>query len=244
MTSEDGKPGFFTRMKRAITSTVDDAIESVSDPGQELSLLIDDLGAEIKQAEKDHQQAVVDRKLLERKLAEIQTKEQGWLVRAEQAMKLGDETLARAALQRKVEIGQERATIDQAIVEQTKLAEDMRDHIKQAKAKHKSLSLRRGTLMAQARAAKAGGTSAAGIGMAQSSRLDEIEGKIAQIEAFNEVHAEMNGAEIEEQRIDAELRKLDRQLGPGSALDDELALLKAKIAAGGSKSLTEGKGRG
>ena len=67
MTSEDGKPGFFARMKRAITSTVDEAIESVSDPGQELSLLIDDLGAEIKQAEKDHQQAVVDRKMLERK---------------------------------------------------------------------------------------------------------------------------------------------------------------------------------
>lgn len=244
MTSDDGKPGFFARMKRAITSTVDDAIESVSDPGQELSLLIDDLGAEIKQAEKDHQQAVVDRKLLERKLVEIQTKEQGWLVRAEQAMKLGDETLARAALQRKVEIGQERATIEQAIVEQTKLAEDMRDHIKQAKAKHQSLSLRRGTLMAQARAAKAGGTSAAGVGMAQSSRLNEIEDKIAQIEALNEVHAETHGHELEELRIDAELRKLDKQLGPGSALDDELALLKAKIAAGGNKSLTEGKGKG
>jgi phage shock protein A len=240
MSSDDGKPGFFSRMKRAISSTVDGAIDSVSDPGQELSLLIDDLGAEIKQAEKDLQQAVVDRKMLERKQAEITTKEQGWLARAEQAMKLGDETLARAALERKVEIAQERAAIEQAIVEQTKLAEDMREHIKQAKAKHKSLSLRRGTLMAQARAAKAGGTSAAGVGMAQVSRLDEIEGKIAAIEAFNEVHAETHESELEEQRIDAELRKLDK----GRELDDELALLKAKLAAGGDRSLTEGKGKG
>jgi phage shock protein A len=239
MSSDDGKPGLFARMKRAITSTVDGAIESVSDPGAELSMLIDDLGAEIKQAEKDLQQAVVDRKMLERKLAEIQTKEQGWLTRAEQAMKLGDENLARAALERKVEVGQERAAIEQAIGEQTKLAEDMREHIKQAKTKHKSLSLRRGTLMAQARAAKAGGTSAAGVGMAQTSRLDEIEGKIAAIEAFNEVHAETHGNELEEARIDAELRKLER----GSELDDELALLKAKIAAGGDKALTEGKGK-
>jgi phage shock protein A len=240
MSSDDGKPGFFSRMRRAISSTVDDAIDSVSDPGTELGLLIDDLGAEIKQAEKDHQQAVVDRKMLERKLVEIQAKEQGWLARAEQAMKLGDENLARAALERKVEVGQERATIEQAIGEQTKLAEDMREHIKLAKTKHKSLSLRRGTLMAQARAAKAGGTSAAGVGMAQVSRLDEIEGKIAAIEAFNEVHAETHGNEIEEARIDAELRKLDK----GRELDDELALLKAKLATSGDRSLTEGKGKG
>ncbi len=238
MSSDDGKPGFFTRMKRAITSTVDGAIDSVSDPGQELALLIDDLGAEIKQAEKDHQQAVVDRKVLERKLVEIQAKEQGWLTRAEQAMKLGDENLARAALERKVGVGQERAAIEQTIAEQARLAEDMREHIKQAKAKHKSLNLRRGTLMAQARAAKAGHGSAAGLGMAQSSRLDEIEGKIAQIEAFNEVHAETHGNELEEQRIDAELRKLDQ----GRELDDELALLKAKLAVG-EKALTEGKGK-
>lgn len=239
MTSDEGKPGIFSRMKRAFTSTVDEAIDAVSDPGQELALLIDDLGAEIKQAEKDLQQAIVDRKVLERKLVEIQTKEQGWLARAEQAMKLGDEKLARAALERKVEVGQERATIELAIVEQTKLAEDMREHIKVAKAKHQSLNLRRGTLMAQARAAKQGGSSAAAVGIAQTSRLDEIEGKIAAIEAFNEVHAETHGSEIEERRIDAELRKLDQ----GRELDDELALLKAKIAAGkdSSKALGEGK---
>ena len=29
MSSDDGKPGFFTRMKRAITSTVDGAIDSI-----------------------------------------------------------------------------------------------------------------------------------------------------------------------------------------------------------------------
>ncbi len=245
MTSDDGKPGFFARMKRAISSTVDGAIESVSDPGAELGMLIDDLGTEIKQAEKDHQQAVVDRKMLERKLADIQVKEQGWLARAEQAMKLGDESLARAALERKVETGLERAAIEQAIGEQTRLAEDMRENIKQAKAKHKSLNLRRGTLMAQARSAKAGGTSAAGIGMAQTTRLDEIEGKIAEIEAFNEVHAETHANETEELRIDAELRKLDKlgQLGMPSELDDELARLKAKLAAGGDKALTDGKGK-
>ncbi|PRQ07114.1 PspA/IM30 family protein [Enhygromyxa salina] len=236
MSSEDGKPGLFTRMRRAISSSVNDAMDSISDPGQELALMLDDLGAEIKQAEVDLKQAVVERKMMERKIAELDKKEQGWVARAEQAVKLGDETLARAALERKVEIGQERRDMETALVEQTKLVEDMGDHIARSKAKLKSLNLRRGTLMAQARAAKAGSNSAAGVGMAQTSRIDAIEDKIAQLEAFNDVHAETSGGRAEEARIDAELRKLEGS----SELDDELAALKAKIAGEKPKALKKG----
>lgn len=236
MSSEDAKPGFFSRMRRAISSTVDEAMDSVSDPGQELALMLDDLGEEIKKAEADLKQAVIERKVMERRIAETHKKEQGWIARAEQAMKLGDETLARAALERKVEIGLERSELETILVEQTKHVEDMRDHIAASKKKLKSLNLRRGTLMAQARAAKQGHSSSANVGIAQTTRIDAIEGKIAALEAMNEVEAETSGsAAAEELRIDAELRKLE-----GSAeLDDELAALKARLA-GGQKALDKG----
>ncbi len=233
MSSEDGKPGFFTRMRRAISSSVDSAMDSVTDPGQELALMLDDLGEEIKKAESDLKQAVVERKVMERKIEETTKKEQGWSTRAEQAIKLGDETLARAALERKIEIAQERKELETAAVEQTKLVEDMRDHITASKKKLKALNLRRGTLMAQARAAKQGHNSAAAVGMAQTSRIDAIEGKIAALEAMNEVQAETAGNEAEEARIDAELRKLEGT----TELDAELAALKAKLAAGDQKAL-------
>lgn len=233
MSSEDGKPGFFTRMRRAISSTVDSAVDSVSDPGHELALMLDDLGEEIKRAEADLKQAVVERKMMERKIEEIGEKEKAWAARAEQAMKLGDETLARAALERKVEIATERKELEAALVEHTKLVEDMRDHIEASKKKLKSLNLRRGTLMAQARAAKQGQSSAAAVGIAQTSRLDAIEGKIAELEAMNEVHAETAGNAAEEMRIDAELRKLEGT----TELDAELAALKAKLAAGDQKAI-------
>lgn len=233
MTSEDGKPGFFTRMRRAISSSVDGAMDSVTDPGQELALMLDDLGEEIKRAEADLKQAVVERKMLERKIEETVKKEQGWVGRAEQAMKHGDEALARAALERKVEIAQERKELEAALAEQTKLAEDMRDHIAASKKKLQALNLRRGTLMAQARAAKHGHQSAAAVGMAQTSRIDAIEGKIAALEALNEVNAETDVAAAEELRIDAELRKLEGN----TELDLELAALKAKLAAGDQKAL-------
>lgn len=233
MSSEDGKPGFFTRMRRAISSSVDDAMESVSDPGQELALMLDDLGEEIRKAENDLKQAVVERKMMERKIEETVKKEQGWSARAEQAIKLGDETLARAALERKIQIAQERKELELAVLEQGRLVEDMTRHIHESKKKLKALNLRRGTLMAQARAAKQGHTSAAAVGMAQTSRLDAIEGKIATLEAMNEVHAETSGSEAEELRIDAELRKL----GGNVELDAELAALKAKLGAGNPKAL-------
>jgi phage shock protein A len=233
MTSEDGKPGFFTRMRRAISSTVDGAMDSVTDPGQELALMLDDLGEEIKRAEGDLKQAVVERKMLERKIEESVKKEQGWAVRAEQAIKLGDEALARAALERKIEVAQERNELEVALLEQTKLAEDMREHIAVSKKKLKALNLRRGTLMAQARAAKHGHQSAAAVGMAQTSRIDAIEGKIAELEAMNEVDVETSGSAAEELRIDAELRKLEGT----TELDLELAALKAKLAAGDQKAL-------
>lgn len=233
--SDDGKPGLFTRLRRAISSSVDDAMDSMTDPGRELALMLDDLGEEVKQAERDLKAAVVERKVMERKIAETEKKEAGWIARAEQAMKLGDETLARAALERKVEIGQERKDLERAVIDQTKLVEDMREHIAMTKKKLKSLNLRRGTLMAQARAAKQGGGSAAEVGINQSSRLNAIEDKIAAIEAMNEVHGEMQGSALDEMRIDAELRKLDQ----GSELDDELAALKAKLA--GQRALKEGE---
>lgn len=233
MTSEDAKPGFFTRMRRAISSTVDGAMDSVTDPGHELALMLDDLGEEIKKAEADLKQAVVERKMMERKIEESAKKEQGWVARAEQAMKLGDEALARAALERKVEIAQERKELETALVEQTKLVEDMREHIAASKKKLKALNLRRGTLMAQARAAKQGHNTAAAVGMAQTSRIDAIEGKIAALEALNEVNAETAGNEAEELRIDAELRKLEGT----TELDMELAALKAKLAAADQKAL-------
>src|SRR5688572_11413037 len=95
------KPGIFSRIKNTISSALNDAVDSVSDPGTEVALMIDDLGTQIQESEKDLRQAIVDRKLLERKISELEATEKQWEGKAEQALKLGDESLARAALQRK-----------------------------------------------------------------------------------------------------------------------------------------------
>ncbi len=228
------KPGLFSRIKNTISSALNDAVDSVSDPGQEVALMIDDLGAQIQQSEQDLKQAIVDRKMLERKIGELEASVKQWEGKAEQALRLGDEALARAALERKGDYAMQLVEAKSGHAEQTRLADSMQEQIKQAKSKHKSLNLRRGTLMAAARAAKKGvapGTLGDG---GTLSRLDDIEHKINQLEALNEVHAELGGQTAQDMEVDAKLAKLEGDSG----LDDELARLKAKMA---QKSLPKGE---
>lgn len=229
------KTGLFRRLKKAIQSTLNDAVEAVSDPGQEVALMLDDLAENIRKSELDLKQAIVDQKMMEKKLEQVARDEAAWQRRAEQAITIGDETLARAALQRKGEIAQEREATDEALVQQRKLVEDLRQGINDARSKLKTLNLRRGTLMAQARANKQSGGAGnipgdAGAG----ARMDAIENKIARLEALNEVSAEDVDGRIQEADIDAQLNRLDAK----NELDDALTALKLKMQA---KQLDEGK---
>lgn len=229
------KPGLFGRLKQAISSTLNDAVEAVSDPGQEIALMLDDLADQIRKSELDLKQSIVDQKMMERKLEQLRKDEAAWQARAEQAVGLGDDTLARAALQRRAELSAEVTATDEAIVQQRKLVEDLRSGINQSKAKLKALNLRRGSLMAQARAAKqSGGTTTLPSDAGAGERMDAIEQKIARLEALNEVAAEGADGRIQEAAIDAKLADLEGK----SEVDDALAALKAKMQA---KALEQGK---
>lgn len=220
----DDKPGIFSRLKHSISSTLTSAVESVSDPGQEVALMLDDLATQIQSAERDLHQAVVDRKVMERKIESLAKDEADWQRRAEQALRLDNEELARQALRRKTEFAAQLADTRLAHDEQGQLVESMQRHVTTSKQKLKMLNLRRGSLMAQARAAKRG-VAPGQIGDGGTmSRLEEIESRIASIEALNEVQAEMS-TEIQDAELDAKLAALEGD----SKVDDELAALKARL---------------
>lgn len=229
------KPGLFGRLRTAISATINDAVDSVSDPGQEIALMLDDLAAQIKQAEADHKQAVVDRKVMERKIEKLRNDEAAWQGRAEQALRAGDEGLARAALERKGELSEDLKHTQITVAEQSDLIVDMAEQIKQSKSKLRQLNLKRGSLMAQARAAKQERRGGGEFGTGAASRIDAIESKINELEALNEVSAEMADERVKEVSLEAKFAKLDA----ASEVDDELEALKAKMR--GSRALTDGK---
>jgi len=228
----DKKPGLFSRLRNSISSTLNDAVESVSDPGNEIALMLDDLAAQIQNSEKDLKQAMVDRKVMERKAEEAKADATKWEKKAEQALKLGDENLAREALRRKADYDIQVKDLGAGVAEQQHLVDSMTKNIKEAKARLKSLNLRRGSLMAQARAAKKGVSSGQLSDGGGLDRLNAIEGRIAELEAFNEVAQELGGNTAEEAAIEAKLADLEGD----AEVDDALAALKAKMA-GAQKSL-------
>jgi len=233
----DKKPGLFSRIKNTISSSLSDAVESISDPGQEVALMLDDLATQIQEAEKDLRQAVVDRKMMERKVEQLAKDEAEWAKRAEQALRLGDENLARQALRKKAEFTTQKVDTEQALQDQTQLVESMQRNVTASKQKLKMLNLRRGSLMAQARAAKRG-VAPGRIGDGGTlSRMAEIESRIESLEALNEVQAELND-DVQEAEVDAKLASL-----AGDAdLDDALSALKAKLKA--QQSLPAGDSSG
>jgi phage shock protein A len=222
----DNKPGLLSRLKNSISSTLTSAVDAVSDPGQEVALMLDDLATQIQSAERDLHQAVVDRKMMERKVETLAKDEGDWQRRAEQALRLDNDDLARQALRRKTELSAQLAETRLAHEEQGRLVEAMQKNIATSKQKLKMLNLRRGSLMAQARAAKRG-VAPGQIGDGGTlSRMEEIETRIASLEALNEVQAEMS-TEVQDAELDAKLAALEGD----SKVDDELAALKARMKA-------------
>lgn len=227
------KTGLFSRLKRAISGTLNEAVDSLSDPGQELALMLDSLADQIKKAEADLRDATVSRKMAERKVEELAAEEKSWQDRAERALKLGDENLARSALERKNNFSTQRRDAEASVNEQAHIIDTMKAGIETSKSKLKSLNLRRGTLMAQARATKqADAVNSTG---SPTSRINDIEHKISEIEIQNELAAEDSKERAEAAAIDRQLDALDEK----SELDDELAALKAKLR--GQNALTDGK---
>jgi phage shock protein A len=232
----DRKPGIFSRLRTSISSALTDAVDSVSDPGQEVALMLDDLAAQIQSSEGDLKQALVEKKMMERKVEELRQQEASWQKKAEQALRLGDEALAREALKKKADYSMQAGETERAMHEQAALVDSMHRHLKESKAKLKSLNLRRGSLMAQARAAKKGvapGTLGDG---GTLSRLDDIENKIAALEALNEVSSELSN-EVKEAELDAKLESLAGE----SELDNALEQLKAKMGQTDQKVLPSGR---
>ena len=127
------KPGLFGRLKNAIGATLNSAVDSVSDPGQEIALMIDDLGAQIKKGEANLKQAVVDQKVLERKVGSLEQDEVNWQEKAEAALRLDDEGLARAALERKTEIGGQREAATLSLQDQKQVVVEMKLELEAAK---------------------------------------------------------------------------------------------------------------
>ena len=141
------------------------------------------------------------------------------------AVKAGDDALAKQALLRKAESEARATETEKALAEQKDYVNRLLDSLKQLDARVVEVKARRGTLKQQARAAKGGGADAVSTGTSAFSDFERMSSRIDQIEAEADLDREM--AERDGRDPDAE-RKL-RELEHKTSVEDALAELKKKL---------------
>ncbi|GAC1351529.1 MAG: PspA/IM30 family protein [Polyangiales bacterium] len=227
--------GIIDRAKRAISSNVNSLIDKAEDPRKMVELTLDEMKDHIGRARQDVISAVASEKQLRKKTEELKTHVDKWEQRAILAVKAGDDALAREALKQKAQLFAEQQATEARREEQYGLALKMRDDLEAMEAKHKELSAKKGTIATKVEMARGGGGSES-LGARGGPNAFEafrgIEDKIEQQEAEGAAMRELEGDVMKEAELESKFRRLEGGVAAeqkGTAVDDELSALKARI---------------
>ncbi len=228
--------GIFGRMKRAVKSKANAAVDKMIDPAKELDMAILELEEQQKQAIKDLLSYKASAKAMEKDMEVLEQKSKLWEQRAMAAVKKGDDELARQCLKERkqalTDYGKVKADRDEA----AGYAIELNRSRKRVDTQLQVLKLKKGTMATQIAAARSGTGNAFGFSNEVFERMDKAEEKIDSEAIQAEVDAAMEG---EESGSDLEAKLLAAGVDPaaGGSADDELTRLKAKMDADRERKL-------
>lgn len=218
--------GILGRVSTLIKSNLNDAIDSMQDPGKEIDQMVRDMEESAREARTEVARCMAEEKRLQKRIETLQADAKTWEDRAATAVRAGDDALAREALLRKAGVDAERAETAKALQEQSVYVDQLADGLKALDARVKDVKLRQGTLREKARAAKR--APGAGLGAGRTNAFDEFErmsSRIEAVEAEAGLTDELSGRTAESVDADRRLTELSEK----STLDDALAELKKKL---------------
>ena len=238
--------GIFDRMGKVISSNVNALLDKAEDPKKNIDLIVEDMKEQIRAARKELVEAVAAEKVLRKKVEDLDAEVEKWERRAELALKANDEKLAREALVQKKRVVTERDRAEALRAEQRSTVLTMKSELDRMEAKQQELEVKKGTIAAQVKQARAGGgaeglgAKAPGSAFAEFRRMeDQIDGQVAEVAAHREVDDALKDGRMESDELESRFAKLEGRAGaaPGDKaaapeIDDELAALKKKIRIG------------
>lgn len=217
--------GIFSRMKRAIKSKANSAIDKVIDPEKELEMAILELEEQRKAAYKDLLSYKATAKSMEQDIEKLQNKAKDMEQKAMRAIKAGDDELAKRCLREKKNAEAELLKVTADRDEAAGYAIELNRSRKQVETKLKMLKLRKGTMAQQIAAAR-------GKGVFDGSeelfdKLEEAGDRIDEDAIMAEVETAIEGEDTSTAQLEAELLSAEDKVDN----DDALAQLKAKMEA-------------
>jgi phage shock protein A len=222
--------GIFRRMKRAVKSKANAAIDKAVDPAKEIEMVIAELEEQRRVAYKELLGYKTSAKQMERDMAELEEKAAKWEKRAMAAVKAGDDDTARQCLKEHKEALAERERVQRDRDEAAGYAIELNRSRKKVEHRLKILKLKKGTMATQIAAARSRSGSTFGETNELFERFDAagdaIDEEAIEAEVAAAMAGEDHGTELES-KVLAVAAKGGEQAG--AEADDELARLKAKM---------------
>ncbi|QFK71521.1 PspA/IM30 family protein [Pradoshia sp. D12] len=217
---------FFKRMKTVVSSELYALIEKAEDPIKMADQYLREMNHEIEEAEKTTAKVMAEEKLTHRKITDLKLLIEKRNTQAMEAIQAGKETLAKQALENKLQLGIELASLENLHEQAKQNVKDLQNRLREMKADYQELVMRRDTLKARALSAKV--QTSVNRSFHTESRnsakagFERMEQKVMEYEAEAEVSKELKSNHLE---IDNEFKKMETE----KLVESELQRLKDSL---------------
>jgi phage shock protein A len=216
--------GLFDRIKRVVSSNLNDLVNKAEDPEKMLEQAILEMQEDLVQLRQGVAQAIAAQKRSEKQYNDAQNEINKWQRNAQLALQKGDENLARQALERKKTYTDTSTALKASLDTQSTQVETLKRNLIQLESKISEAKTKKEMLRARITTAKAQEQLQNMVsGMNTSSAMsafERMEEKVLMQEARAQSAGELAGADLESQFA---------RLEGSSDVDDELAALKAQM---------------
>ena len=218
----------FSRITDIINANINTLLERAEDPERMIRLMIQEMEDTLVEVRSQSVRAIADKREIERRIERLETNGRGWEDKAAFALGKGREDLARSMLvvKRKLEeqatlLREELALVNDSLARHNEDLAKLQAKIDEAKARKSSIELRMKTAKGHVRVRRALHDDRVEDTL---NRYGSLERRIDELEAGAEVY-DMGKAKTLEQEF--------AELEVEADVAEDLARLKARVAAGG-----------
>jgi len=222
--------GFFERIRRLISSNVNDLVRKAEDPEKMLNQLILDMKKQLAEAQRNVAAAITEEKQLYKQVEAQEASSAEWERRAVVALKAGKEDLAREALVRKQRDDEYATQLRSQYEKQHEAVEKLKFSLRELQDRIEEAQRKKNLLVTRAKRAEAqkkiqeiisglGDTSA-------FDAFDEMARRVEQLETETDAMAELQQASTDKS-LEEQIAALERPDG-----DTMLEDLREKISRG------------